>query len=164
MCSFLIFAANLLSSRWLGSLGWILIVQGPKQILLPRRRSVINIVIWSHSPCSTALYTVPGLRSVCRQRWHVCLWVKVRWRGWQILVPTWILYLFIYLCIYVFICLFIYLFIFIFLDFIYLFRRDTHTQREAETQAEGEAGSMQGAWCRTQSRHSRIMPWAEGRS
>ena len=28
-------------------------------------------------------------------------------------------------------------------DFIYLFMRDT--QREAETQAEGEAGSMQGA-------------------
>ena len=30
-----------------------------------------------------------------------------------------------------------------FQDFIYLFMRDT--QREAETQAEGEAGSMQGA-------------------
>ena len=29
-----------------------------------------------------------------------------------------------------------------FKDFIYLFMRDT--QREAETQAEGEAGSMQG--------------------
>ena len=35
-------------------------------------------------------------------------------------------------------------FIFIFLkDFIYLFMRDR--EREAETQAEGEAGSMQGA-------------------
>ena len=34
-------------------------------------------------------------------------------------------------------------------DFIYLFTRDTH--REAETQAEGEAGSMQGAECRTRS-------------
>ena len=30
-----------------------------------------------------------------------------------------------------------------FKDFIYLFMRDT--EREAETQAEGEAGSMQGA-------------------
>ena len=36
-------------------------------------------------------------------------------------------------------------------------------EREAETQAEGEAGSMQGAWRRTQSRVSRIMPWAKGR-
>ena len=31
--------------------------------------------------------------------------------------------------------------------FIYLFMRDT--EREAETQAEGEAGSMQGAQCET---------------
>ena len=38
----------------------------------------------------------------------------------------------------------LYLIIYIyFKDFIYLFIRDT--QREAETQAEGEAGSMQGA-------------------
>ena len=29
--------------------------------------------------------------------------------------------------------------------------RDTHTQREAEIQAEGKAGSMQGAQCGTQS-------------
>ena len=36
------------------------------------------------------------------------------------------------------------------------------TERDAETQAEGEAGSMQGAWCGTPSRVSRIMPWAEG--
>ena len=34
-------------------------------------------------------------------------------------------------------------------DVIYLFMRDT--EREAETQAEGEAGSTQGAGCRTQS-------------
>ena len=33
------------------------------------------------------------------------------------------------------------------LEFIYLFMRDT--QREAETQAEGEAGSMKGAQCGT---------------
>ena len=32
-------------------------------------------------------------------------------------------------------------------DFIYLFTRDT--QREAETQAEGEAGSLQEAQCET---------------
>ena len=37
------------------------------------------------------------------------------------------------------------------------------TQREAETQAEGEAGSMQGAGCGTRSWDSRITPWAEGR-
>ena len=42
-----------------------------------------------------------------------------------------------------------------FKDFIYLFVR--HTEREAETQAEGEAGSMQGAQCGTQTRHSGIM-------
>ena len=36
-------------------------------------------------------------------------------------------------------------------DLIYLFMRDTHTQRERErqTQAEGEAGSVQGALCGT---------------
>ena len=39
------------------------------------------------------------------------------------------------------------LFIYLFKDFIYLFMRDT--QKEAETQAEGEAGSMQGARCGT---------------
>ena len=32
----------------------------------------------------------------------------------------------------------------------------------ADTQAEGEAGSMQGAWRGTQSQVSRITPWAEG--
>ena len=41
--------------------------------------------------------------------------------------------------------------------------KDTETEREAETQAEGEAGSMQGARCGTRSRVSMIMPWAEGR-
>ena len=39
------------------------------------------------------------------------------------------------------------LFLFIFKDFIYLFIRDT--QREAETQAEGEAGYLWGAQCGT---------------
>ena len=33
----------------------------------------------------------------------------------------------------------------------YLFIHETHTQREAETQAEGGAGSMRGARCGTQS-------------
>ena len=36
------------------------------------------------------------------------------------------------------------------------------TQREAETQAEGEAGSMQGAGRGTRFRVSRITSWAEG--
>ena len=49
---------------------------------------------------------------------------------------------------------------FFFKIFIYLFMRDT--EREAETQAEGEAGSMQGVGCGTQSWVSRIRPWAEG--
>ena len=39
--------------------------------------------------------------------------------------------------------LFIYLFIYYL--FIYLFMNDTHRKREAETQEEGEAGSMPGA-------------------
>ena len=37
------------------------------------------------------------------------------------------------------------------------------TEKEAETQEEGEAGSMQRAQCGTQSPDSRIMLWAEGR-
>ena len=37
------------------------------------------------------------------------------------------------------------------------------TEREAETQAEGEAGPMQGARRGTQSRVSRITPWANVR-
>ena len=36
------------------------------------------------------------------------------------------------------------------------------TEREAETQAEGESGSMQGAGHGTRSQDSRITPWAEG--
>ena len=46
-------------------------------------------------------------------------------------------------------------------DFIYLFMKDT--QKEAETQAEGEAGSLWGPWCRTWSQDSGITTWAEGR-
>ena len=40
--------------------------------------------------------------------------------------------------------------------------KDTQREIEAETQAEGEAGSMQGAQRGTRSRDPRIMPWAEG--
>ena len=47
----------------------------------------------------------------------------------------------------------------IFLRFIYLFMID----REAETQEEGEAGSMPGAQRGTRSRDSRIAPQAKGR-
>ena len=46
--------------------------------------------------------------------------------------------------------------------FIYLFMRDTKREREVETQAEGEAGSMQEACRGTPSWVSRITPWAEG--
>ena len=41
--------------------------------------------------------------------------------------------------------------------------RDTERERLAETQAEGEAGSMQGPWCGTRSRDSRIRSWDKGR-
>ena len=40
--------------------------------------------------------------------------------------------------------------------------RDTERERMAETQAEGEAGSMQEARHGIWSWVSRIMPWAEG--
>ena len=53
-------------------------------------------------------------------------------------------------------------YLFFFKDFIYLFMRNTEWEREAETQAEGEAGSMQGAWSGTRYWVSRIRPWAEG--
>ena len=51
-------------------------------------------------------------------------------------------------------------FIYFFLRF-YLFTKDT--QREAETQAEGKPGSMQGARCGIRSQVSRITPWAKCR-
>ena len=40
--------------------------------------------------------------------------------------------------------------------------RDTQREREAETQAEGETGSMWGARRGTRSQVSRITSWAEG--
>ena len=56
----------------------------------------------------------------------------------------------------------IHLFFFFYLRlFICLFMRDT--QKEAETQAEGETGSLQGAWCGTRSHYPGITPWAKGR-
>ena len=46
----------------------------------------------------------------------------------------------------------------------YLFIHENREQeREAETPAEGEAGSMQGDRCETRSQDSRLTPWAEGR-
>ena len=45
----------------------------------------------------------------------------------------------------------------------YLLIHERHTHREAETQAEGEAGAMQGARRRTPSRDPRITSRAEGR-
>ena len=47
-----------------------------------------------------------------------------------------------------------------FLRFIYLSMRNT--QRETETQEEGEIGSRQEARCGTQSQVSGIISWAEG--
>ena len=46
-------------------------------------------------------------------------------------------------------------------DIIYLFMRDT--EREAETQAEEEPGSLQGTSCRTGSQDPGVTPRAEGR-
>ena len=54
------------------------------------------------------------------------------------------------------------IYLFLLKYFIYLFMRDTHTDAEEQTQAEGEAGSMQGARHGTQSQVSRIRPCAEG--
>ena len=54
------------------------------------------------------------------------------------------------------------MYFFFYKDFIHLFMREREREREAETQAEGEVGSMQGARCGTQSRDSRITPWAKG--
>ena len=66
---------------------------------------------------------------------------------------------FIYLTIYLLKNTSFSIFFFSFFSF-YLFMRET--QREAETQTEGEAGSTQGARCETWSWVSRIMPWGRG--
>ena len=39
-----------------------------------------------------------------------------------------------------------------------------HIEREAETHAEGEAGSMEGPGCGTQPQDSRFTPWAKGKA
>ena len=57
--------------------------------------------------------------------------------------------------------LIIFFIFYFFKNLIYLFMSDT--QREAETQVEGEAGSMQEARCGTRSQDMGIMPWAKGR-
>ena len=44
----------------------------------------------------------------------------------------------------------------------YLFIHERQRERGRDTQAEGEAGSMQGARCGTRSQVPRIRPWAEG--
>ena len=51
---------------------------------------------------------------------------------------------------------------FVFFLIIYLFMRNYNIYTERQTQAEGEAGYMQGAQHGTQLRDSRIIPWAEG--
>ena len=90
--NFLIFAANLLSSRWLGSLRWMLIARGPKRIVSPGWRPVMNTVIWRHMPCSTALCSVPGWRSVCRQCWMFPVSETLGRREWRVpLVVRWTL-------------------------------------------------------------------------
>ena len=49
------------------------------------------------------------------------------------------------------------------LKIIYFLIHERHTEREAETQAEGEAGFLQEARYGTQSRDSGIMAWVEGK-
>ena len=51
---------------------------------------------------------------------------------------------------------------FFFLKILFIYSWETQRERGAETLAEGEAGSMQGAQPGTWSRVSRITPWAEG--
>ena len=41
--------------------------------------------------------------------------------------------------------------------------RDTEREREADTQAEGEASSLRGAQCRTRSQDPGVTTWAQGR-
>ena len=44
-----------------------------------------------------------------------------------------------------------------------LFLHERHRERGAETQAEGEAGSLRGAPCGTRSQDPGVTPWAKGR-
>ena len=45
----------------------------------------------------------------------------------------------------------------------FIFSWETQREREAETQAEGEAGSMQEARCGTRPQDSGITPWVKGK-
>ena len=57
----------------------------------------------------------------------------------------------------------VFLFIFYFLKILSTYSWETQREKEAETQVEGEAGSMQGAQRGTRSGVSGIVPWAKGR-
>ena len=50
---------------------------------------------------------------------------------------------------------------FFILKILSIYSWETQRERDAETQAEGEAGSTQGVRCGTRSRVSRITPWAK---
>ena len=50
-----------------------------------------------------------------------------------------------------------------FFKILFIYSQERINKREAKTQAEGEAGSMQGARYGTRSWYSRITPWAEDR-
>ena len=54
-------------------------------------------------------------------------------------------------------------FIYLFLKILFIYSWEREREREAETQAEGEAGSQQGAQCRTRSQDPGVTPWMEGR-
>ena len=49
-----------------------------------------------------------------------------------------------------------------FLKYFIYFIYSWDAERQAETQAEGKADSMQGAWRGTRSQDPGVMPWAEG--
>ena len=49
-----------------------------------------------------------------------------------------------------------------FILILFFYSWETQREKKAETQAEGEAGPMQGAWRGTWSRVSRVTPWAKG--
>ena len=53
--------------------------------------------------------------------------------------------------------------VYFFLRFSSIYSWGTQREREAETQADGEAGSIQGARCGTLSQDPGVTPWAEDR-
>ena len=102
-------------------------------------------------------FSIPFLRALFWAPLSLCL-AGLSVRGWLSLVPSlrgtppWRNSAFWLILVPVF-----------FFSRFYLFIHERYRERETETQAEGEAGSMQGTRCGTQSRDSRITPWAEGR-